>query len=782
MNPEFPADQRERGRGWWWWLLCVAVACGVCAGSGGGVFLVIACMQADLRRAADTTERCERAWQETHSEEAAVAGANYARLRRDDAALERWASRAKETIQGARIFHFWGERQRAVGDLDGAEDTLRHALKLRIDRDPLRATNTALALLELVRSYRPVEENIRLARIVWEQAGRANHPLGRAFANEALVDILLDLGEIKTADAVLQRMAATESRSLRLIAEGRLRAAQGNLELATALFQRARQTDPMDPGMSFPLSSRIPLVRVLLDAGRVDDARGALDEARELARRKDPSSVNSESQLAAAEAAVSAAEGKIDDALASVKRGLEIGSRDAARVQLLNLRGDALALRNDFDGAEQAWRDAADSLETWRTSLPSLQLRTGLMAYHRHALEAWLDSAASRGNLAGALEVTGRLVGRALLDRIRQREAAPDGIGATEGVTTIDSNATPTPNAARAADASIAEVLNKLAIDRDLAQTMPVVPDLRRVKHDMVAIMFGARWTWAIRRLHGSWSISPVGDRAVIRKRVKDYRSAPDDPAIAAALGEAMFPLDTLPTDGAPLVVLLDREISDLTLAGLRVGDRFLVEHAPILELLAPDLLSAPIPQRLWEKPVVIGDPLGDLPSAAAEAELVGQALEVQPWLARNATRASLALGRSARVLHVATHSTIRLSEAALVLFDNPLSSLEIVNYRIAPRVAVIATCRSQVDDDPATSLVAAFLAAGAAGVVGVKRALDDREGAELMRAFYAANGADDPLRALAKAQRAQIANHRPPHTWAAVSFFGVGGWIQTQE
>jgi hypothetical protein len=107
------------------------------------------------------------------------------------------------------------------------------------------------------------------------------------------------------------------------------------------------------------------------------------------------------------------------------------------------------------------------------------------------------------------------------------------------------------------------------------------------------------------------------------------------------------------------------------------------------------------------------------------------------------------------------------------------VSAIEIVNQRIAPRVAVIATCRSQVADDPATSLVAAFLAAGASGVVGVKRSLSDADGAFVMASFYAAGGGDEALEALAKAQRAAIAAKRAPSTWAAVSFFGVGGWIQ---
>jgi hypothetical protein len=65
-------------------------------------------------------------------------------------------------------------------------------------------------------------------------------------------------------------------------------------------------------------------------------------------------------------------------------------------------------------------------------------------------------------------------------------------------------------------------------------------------------------------------------------------------------------------------------------------------------------------------------------------------------------------------------------------------------------------------------------------GVIGVKRAFDDRAGTHLIERFYRAGGAVDPLRALASAQRAAIVAGHPPQQWATFSFFGVGGWVQT--
>jgi hypothetical protein len=752
-------------------LIACAVLAEACSRASG----VAACLRADENREPDAAELCEQAWQDTRAETVAVAGAHRALCNKDDLTLQRWAQRALPTIEGARVLHYWGQRQLERRDLEGAEGTLRTVLALRIDRDPARATNTAFQLLKLVRSIKPAEDSIELARIAWEQAVKGGVPVSRAFAANALADLFIDLGELDAADAVIRRMDPRDSPALKNFAEGSLRAAQGRTELAAMLFRGAHDRVLGDAGSKRPLNARIRLVEAMLDLGRIGDARAELEAAFDSKREDGSEAAESECRLAAVEARVLLAEGRIAEALVAVDRGLAESARDSARVLLLNVRGDALARSGDIAEAERTWRAAADSVESWRASIPSSQLRGGLVAHHREALEAWLESTASRNDVAGALEVTRRIVGRGLLDRIRQREASAASAGSSPppaSAATVSINA----------DVSIDNVVRRLAAQRELAATIATTPDLIEAPHDMVAIMSGSHTTWAIRRVHGRWSIDRVGDRASIVALVDTYRRTPDDRDIAAKLGTAMFPPDTLPGHDSPLVVLLDRDLADVALAGLRTGDAYLVEAAPILEILAPELLFAPIRDHTWDRPVVVGDSGGDLASAAGEAAAVARTLGVEPRLGVHATRNTLVHGASARVLHAATHAMIGNGEAALVVSDGRLSSLEIVKHRIAPRLAVIATCRSQVDDDPATSLVAAFLAAGSAGVIGVKRALDDADGASLMLAFYRAGAADDPVYALAQAQRTAIAEHRPPHAWAAVSFFGVGGWIRTRS
>lgn len=761
-----------------WWGACLAVMCARPVRGPGqdceaiGYFAqceavpaVRACLAAADARFQVTGELCERAWQDTRSEAAAVAGAWFALFAHDDAALLRWEQRARPTIQGSRIFRFVSDMQRRNGDLEAAEKALRIALELQVDRDPIRATNTAVSLLDLVQSNQPVRESVRIARIAWEQAALSHHPLSLAFAGNALAEILVDLGELSTAAAVIDRLDASDPPpSLALLdgAKARLEAARGRTRTSIELFRRASRPDPDDLGGLEPLKDTIGLIQVLLDDHRIGEARRELDRANRLVGRDALRSLDIECRLAAVQAAVELAEGNIDAALASVERGLAGESRDAARVQLLDVRGDALARLGDAIAAEQAWRAAADSVEAWRASIPATRLRSGLVAHHRRALESWLDSAGQRGDAAAAFEVMQRLIGRELLDRIHQRDAG----------------------APASADDSVRDVEQRLvAWDRSIAMAgRPEPHALRELRHDMVAIVFGARWAWAVRHARGRSSIDRVGERAAIAGMVDAYRRAIDDPGPAAELGAALFPRATLPgTAGEPVLVMLDRELSDIALAGLRIDGRYLVERAAILEVLAPELLFAAGPGAACDRAVAVGDPRGDLPGAADEVHAVARELDAAEYLGPRATGGAVSRSARACVLHVAAHSRIEDGRAAFVLADGALSAGDIVNHKIAPRLAVIATCRSQVDDDPDVSLVAAFLAAGSPGVIGVKRAYDDVDGAPLMLEFYRryrAGGARDPVTALALAQRAAIASGRPPRAWATVSFFGVAGWI----
>ena len=741
---------------WWriWVVAWFGLACSTNAASTTQACLHTAAIKHPL-----AAPLCELAWRSTGDVHAAIAGAHVALCSYADAALERWAERVPLTAESAQIYQYLSESLRTRGELKRAESTLDALLAIYRDQKPANAANVALHLLAL-RLYRdPPEASIHLAKHAWDLASASGNDVYRTFANAAMIDLLIDLGELRSAEAVFKQLDPKTSSALYNLASGRLAAAKGRSATAVSFFKKMGR-DPQDAGAdSDPMFASTELTWALLDLGKVGDARAVIEEAY---RSKDTSvgSVGSEARLLAADAAVALAEGHFDHALARVDEGLASPVRDAARVLLLNVRGDVLARRGDVDGAEAAWHDAANAVEDWRASIPINQLRSGVIATHRHALEAWLESVATRRNLDGVLEVTRRILGRSLLDRMRQRET----------------------NSPIAADESIRRVVQRLSDVREAGATLTNMRDLHDAPHDFVAIVSGSRSIWAVRRRNGQLSVEQLGERKAIRDLVDVFLRNPEDQVIAGKLGERLFPVGTLPADDAILAVLLDQDVADLPLAGLRTGGHYLVERVALMEVFAPDQLFAAPSAHASVGGVAIGDPDGDLEAAAREVRAVAGALSIRPLVGVEATRAAVPEGAHLRVLHIATHSTIKDDLAGLVFHGETLTSHDILVRKIAPRLAVLASCRSQTNDQPMTSLVASFLAAGVSGVIGVKRSLDDGDGETLMLDFYGAGGPDDPARALARAQRKAIASGRRPLAWSTVSFFGGGEWLETSK
>jgi hypothetical protein len=503
--------------------------------------------------------------------------------------------------------------------------------------------------------------------------------------------------------------------------------------------------------LSTPTTVGIDLVNALLDSNQLAAATDAMNQASRLATDHPTSSVDEKCRIATARAEVELANGHAEAARASVDDGIATGCRDSARAALLNVRGDVLARQGRAIDAENAWHEAADSIEAWRISLPSARLRSGLLARHRRSLESWLDSVAARGDAKAAAAVAQRMLGRAILERMLDRE----------------------PETSSNTDALIGDVLGRIADSHRLAARIATSSNLETARVDLTAFLVGARSVWALRHAGEAWSVRRVGDRVAILVLVDDYERRPDDREVAARLGGALFPSESLPARDAPLVALLDDQLSGTLLAGLRVDGMYVIERNPIIEVPTPELLFEHPQSTPWTLPVVVGDPRGDLPGSSREADFVARALHVTALSHSNATRDALLASPHPRVLHIAAHSKVDDSRAAFVMADGIVTATQVLSAGLAPRLAVIATCRSQGGDDPMTSLVAAFLASGTVGVIGAKRALDDDAGELLLRDFYLAGGQNDPVQALALAQRSAIARSTPPHVWASLSYFG---------
>src|SRR5262245_23241779 len=74
--------------------------------------VVRSCIAAATGGLPNTLELCERAWHDTGSEAVAVNAASYALQYGRYDAIRDWGERAKPTIEGARVLHYWAEVQR----------------------------------------------------------------------------------------------------------------------------------------------------------------------------------------------------------------------------------------------------------------------------------------------------------------------------------------------------------------------------------------------------------------------------------------------------------------------------------------------------------------------------------------------------------------------------------------------------------------------------------------------------------------------------------------------
>jgi CHAT domain-containing protein len=118
---------------------------------------------------------------------------------------------------------------------------------------------------------------------------------------------------------------------------------------------------------------------------------------------------------------------------------------------------------------------------------------------------------------------------------------------------------------------------------------------------------------------------------------------------------------------------------------------------------------------------------------------------------------------------------------ASLILADGPLTAGEVVGARLGPGLAVLAGCASAAQLAHRTgrevwgSLAAAFLASGARQVVAALWSIPDDSTRAFVERFYAEGGAEDPAGALARTQRAWIADGRGAEEWAPFVLLGTG-------
>ncbi len=192
------------------------------------------------------------------------------------------------------------------------------------------------------------------------------------------------------------------------------------------------------------------------------------------------------------------------------------------------------------------------------------------------------------------------------------------------------------------------------------------------------------------------------------------------------------------------------------------------------------------------------------LPATRGEVVSVRRALGGDALLGPAASERAARRGlQTARVLHIASHgwlnpvnpmfSSIELAPGTGRGPDDDgrLEVHELLGLRIESELVYLSGCETGRGGSWATgfdraddyvTLAQAFLYAGARNVVATLWRVEDAAAAEVAESFYRARGGeDDPVVALAKAQRAMLANPRyeAPYYWASYEVLGAGGEIE---
>ena len=251
-----------------------------------------------------------------------------------------------------------------------------------------------------------------------------------------------------------------------------------------------------------------------------------------------------------------------------------------------------------------------------------------------------------------------------------------------------------------------------------------------------------------------------VGDASLARTSAAALHANPAKSEAARVLGRMIVPPGP---SSATLHVLAIGALGTVPLAALRDdGGLTIIGQRSLVRVLG---LYANGPESRGAGPAaVIANPRGDLLSAAAEgtiaAAALGSSARVSGWgTLLPATRAEFWAAQDASVLHIAGHVMQRDRWRVLLLADGEVGPAEMVQRRLAPRIAVLAGCGSAAaqDEEGWGSIAAALLASGTSVVIATDRSVDDAATLVLMRDFYAQQDwRTDPARALARVQQAR--------------------------
>lgn len=539
-------------------------------------------------------------------------------------------------------------------------------------------------------------------------------------------------------------------RGLRLGAEGYVAEAVQMQREASSLARRAGD-------LHLQGTASVNLASLALERHRLSDAAGHLREARELAARQE---VPPTEGILINEAILARENGQLEASRQLFDQVAADASDDAASI-LDCERGRTEEAAGRLDQAEELYRAAMANVEAMRSASAPVTSMAEFFEKRWEPFERLFSLQLNRGDVRGALDTLTRAQGRMFLDALA-RASAPSASAAL--------------GRARDVMDQVGELQALQASPLAEVGSLEFVLAAQRDRH--VIVYFGGERLRSIVIENGEPRIASTDvPKDQLDRMVSDLRSEPDDPWLAARLGEALLPPDALPAPGERIYVvptgpLLRVPFSALMVSGQRVVDRFEVAYAPSLTALAAVQGQ---PTGPVGRAVVMADRRLSVKASDPEVQAVVDAAGAEAYLDRNATTDRLRGAARADLLHVITHSAANAREGFLSLDDDgEVTASDIVAWQVRPRLAVLPTCASAAT--PRTemwgSLAAGFLAAGSEHVVATLVAVRDEDAARFALAFYRHGGARDPVGGLARAQR-ELATTDPVARWSPYIVIG---------
>lgn len=719
-------------------------------------------------------EVCTQAFEATGTLVAGLGAAEAAKqLGRHQEALT-WVDRLGDEDQATDIWLIAADVHRARGESELERRAYRNDLAARRRLGSHHeAALSAYNLFYLAWADGDFRAALDWARQTHDEAVAAADHEWQLAAFEALASVLYEIGDLERTERVLEVIeerhepSEAEVRARLLLTRGAVLLDQGRYALSRDALKRALDAAPSTVGRSFRRSVQLNLTDIALNLGELPQAHqalaAALNEAEPDGRRR--------TALLYYGAWLARSEERYDVAHTSLERALGEDPPASWAWLLENEMGRVEEGRGEPARAEAAFLRAVEHLESLRHQLEIDELKTWLLERKRRPYEALFRLRATTDRPEAALEIAERAKARTFLDAF---------IG----------QASPSAEAEGDPFASSQSAVDRLDALQALLPAMSESPVVApRPIDELLAAVRGRHILLYFRTGDELWAVAVDAPRVrtlrlaapwpEIAREIQGLIAAPDDPRRAERLGALLLPEELLPPPGGRLHLVTDDLLGQVPFAALRRDGRYLIEDFVLAHVPSVTGLAA-MSERLdgdAEAAWVLGDPRGDLPQAAVEAEEVAALLGAEQRLGEAATIAVLERVSPARVVHLATHTGLGPTGPWLMLADGTVSAEQVVAARLRCGLVVLASCSSAARPgrDLWGSLAAAFLASGSRAVLASLWSIDDAATRQLVKDFYSAFERQDAAAALASAQRSWIAAGRPPSEWAPFIFFGAG-------